>query len=90
MIKCQCDIEEFGARHIARRPSCEDQAMRDRAIWAQIDSAPALSAVAAEVKRELLRGDFARFEDWACRHLGLGLARAAGLMNHQPRLVVSA
>jgi hypothetical protein len=101
MYKCPLELAEDAVRHkltdariprrlIARRLRFETLLGRDRAVWMRVSSPDALRAIAVEVQRELAWGEYPQFIAWASEHLGLGLCRAAGLVQGPPRLVVSA
>ena len=101
MYKCPLQLADDAVRHkqtdaplprrlIARRLRFETLLGRDRAAWMRVGSPDALRALADEVQRELAWGEFPQFIAWASEHLGVGLCRAAGLVQGPPRLVVSA
>lgn len=101
MYKCQLEVSEYASRNkqtenatigrlISRRLRFDELAIRDRAYWLRATTTEALRAVVGDVKRELAWGEFDRFTAWAIEHLGLGLARSAGLVQGPPRLFVSA
>jgi hypothetical protein len=100
MYKCNAELAEArlapktaeSARRpfIAQRLRFEALALRDQAEWLLVADADALRALSVAVARELVPEEQPRFAAWVAEHLGLGLARAAGLQAAPPRLVVSA